>query len=94
MVKRKDVLTPEEKEYELLLGNVREVLKSRAGKAVIWHILSLGNIYSDSFTGNSTTFYNEGRRAIGLQVLQLLEDADPTLYPRLLLDNMNVKTEE
>ena len=93
MAKRKEVLTPEEKEYELLLANVRKVLKSRAGKAVIWHILSMGNIYSDSFTGNSTTFYNEGRRAIGLQILQLLEDADTTLYPRLLLDNINV-TEE
>ena len=93
MARKKSAVTQEEKDYELLLANVREVLKSRQGKQVIWHILSLSNIYSDSFTGNSTTFYNEGRRAIGLQILQLLEDADPTLYPRLLLDNINV-TEE
>lgn len=93
MARKKVAVTQEEKDYEVLLANIREVLKSRQGKQFIWHILSLSNIYSDSFTGNSTTFYNEGRRSIGLQVLQLLEDADPTLYPRLLLDNINV-TEE
>jgi len=76
----------DDRDFEVLKGNVREVLKLRAGKEVLWYILSLTNLYGDNFTGNSQTFYLEGKRAIGLQILQLLEDADPTAYPRLLLD--------
>ena len=42
-------------------------------------------LYSESFTGNSTTFYNEGKRSIGLELLQMLEDTDKTAYAKLLL---------
>ena len=76
----------ESQEYDVLCANVRQLLKTRQGKDVIWHILSLCNIYSDTFTGNSQTFYLEGRRSVGLQVLQLLEDADPLAYAELLLE--------
>ncbi len=83
--------TNEELEYTALLANVREVCKTRQGKDVVWYILGMCDIYSDTFTGNSHTFYLEGKRAIALQILQLLEDADSTLYARLLLDNQKRK---
>ena len=82
---KKSVIS-EDVEYNLLKRNVQEVVKTRQGREVIWHILGLCNIYSDSFTGNSSTFYNEGRRSVGLQILQLLGDADPGIYPRLVLE--------
>ena len=81
----------EELEYHVLLENVREVCKSRPGKELVWYILSLANLYGDNFTGNSQTFYLEGKRAVGLSILQLLEDADPTLYARLLLDKQKLE---
>ncbi len=71
---------------ELLQANVLELMKTGAGKKVIWHILGLCGIYASSFTGNSTTFYNEGKRDIGLDVLRMLEDADDTIYARLQLE--------
>ena len=71
------------------LANVRELASTRAGQEVLWRILELCNIYTDSFTGNSSTFYNEGRRSVGLQILAFLEDADPTIYPRLILQKLN-----
>lgn len=79
--------TDEEKEYHVLLENVRELLKSGSGKRVIWYILSFCDIYSDTFTGDRRVDYLTGRRGVGLSILQLLEDADPTAYPRLLLEN-------
>lgn len=94
MAKKIVELTQEEKDYRVLTANVREVAKSKAGKAFIWHLLGLANLYSESFTGNSSTFYNEGRRGFGLQILQLLDDADPTIYPRMILDNIEPKIEE
>lgn len=75
-----------DQDYAVLTANVRELLKLRQGREVIWHILSLTNLYGESFTGNSQTFYLEGKRAVGLAILQILEDADPTAYARLLLD--------
>lgn len=65
----------------------REVLRTKAGQKIVWEILAMCGIYSDTFTGNSQTFYLEGKRAIGLQILQAMEDADPTAYARLLLEH-------
>lgn len=83
--------TKEEQDYELLVANTRELLKTRPGKDFIWHILSICNLYGESFTGNSQTFYLEGKRAVGLEILQVLEDSDPTAYARLLLDKQKLK---
>lgn len=75
-------------EYELLVLNLKEVLSTSAGRNVLWHILDNAGIYASSFTGNSQTFFNEGRRNLGLYILSLMEDADPTCYPRMVLDNV------
>jgi hypothetical protein len=78
-------------EYDILCENVSMVLSTRQGKDVIWHILSLCNLYSSTFTGNSQTFYLEVKRVVGLDILKLLEDADPTLYPKLILEKQENK---
>jgi hypothetical protein len=77
--------TEDEKSHSHLLGCMREVLRSEQGKDVIWNILGMCQLYSESFTGNSTTFYNEGKRAVGLEILQLLEDVNPAAYADLLI---------
>ena len=64
---------------------VKRLLKTSDGRAFIWYVLSLCELYSSTFTGNSTTFYREGKRDIGLEILRLLEEVDPTAYPRLIL---------
>ena len=71
---------------------VGDVLKTKSGQKFIWEILSLCGIYDNQFTGNSGTFFNEGRRSVGLDIVQMMNDADPTIYPRLLLER--AKTEE
>jgi len=85
--------TKEEKEHLVLVANMRELLKTRAGKEVLWHFLSLTGVYSTCFTGNSTTFFNEGQRSIGLQIMELMDDADISAYPRLLLEKREVEDE-
>ena len=85
-------LTKDEKERAILCANVRRVAETEYGKEVIWEILGMCNIYGESFTGNSQTFFLEGKRSVGLEFLQLLEDSDPTLYPRLLLRNQKKST--
>ena len=75
----------EEIGYDTLVKNTRELLKTRAGQDFIWHTLSVCGLYGDNFTGNSQTFYLEGKRAVGLEILQLLEDCSKTAYAQLLL---------
>jgi len=77
---------------EKLEANVVSVMATPQGKDVIWEILSLCGIYDNQFTGNSGTFFNEGRRSVGLDIVQMINDADPTSYARLLLER--AKTEE
>jgi hypothetical protein len=79
------------KRYAALKANYREMLKTRAGREVIWHILSLCDIYTDGFTGNSTTFFIAGKRNVGMQLIEVMTDADPTAYPRLLLEHAHDK---
>lgn len=76
----------EELEHKLLIGNVQEVLKTGPGKETLWGILSLCGIYRDCFTGNAQTNMLEGKRSVGLDILQLIDEADPTAYAELLLE--------
>ena len=72
-----------DKAQEVKLANVREVLATRAGRDVIWEILEMTGLYVDnSFAAHAGT---EGRRAVGLQILELIEDADPKAYGNLLI---------
>jgi len=79
-------LSVEEREYMTLLDDTRRLASLPQGRSFIWHVLSLCELHSSSFTGNSRTFYNEGKRDVGLNLLQLLEEADPTIYPSLIME--------
>jgi len=74
--------TKEQKELDLLSANVRELMSSRQGKEVMWSMLSMCGIYS-SMPGE----FEAGKRQVGLDIMQMLDEADLTIYPRLLLEN-------
>lgn len=71
-------LTVQDPEYSALLHSYKEVLRSTHGKRVLLHILSLCELYSASDTG---------RRLVGLDILETLDNVHPTTYPQLLLDS-------
>ncbi len=66
-----------QREYDQLLTSFGDVFDTEAGKRVLWFILSECHIYQTSFTGNSTTFFREGERQIGLKVLGKMLEARP-----------------
>jgi hypothetical protein len=70
-----------------LLDDLRCVAGTPAGKRLLFAVLSMGNIYSSTFTGNSETFFLEGRRAVALELLSLMNEADPTMYVKILQEN-------
>lgn len=57
-----------------------DVLATKAGRLVVWHMLAECRLYSPTFTGNSWGNFQEGRRAVGLEVLARIHETDPRHY--------------
>lgn len=55
----------------------KEVLSTREGRMVVWELLKFTKLFAEAFTGNSQTFYNEGRQSVGKWVYKQI---DPDLF--------------
>ena len=75
--------TAQQREREIAAG-LGETLATKQGRALVHWLLAECGIYSTSFTGNSTTFFNEGKRQIGLQVLARVTKDHPEAYLTML----------
>lgn len=62
------------------LDDIKVVLSTKSGRRFYWKTLSDCGVFRTSFTGNSTTFFNEGKREIGLMLLADLMEADADKY--------------
>ena len=93
MSKQHDPIEQARTEHDNLVADVRYILKDSRARNVLWHILGICGIYDDTFTGNSQTFYREGMRRVGLDTLQLIDEADPSAYARLILEKLDERTE-
>ena len=73
--KRKD-----ERLRERELNDLRVVMSSVEGRRFVWRLLEKAGVFRTSFTGNSTTFFNEGMRNMGLMVLGDVHEAAADAY--------------
>lgn len=64
--------------------DLKWVLADKRGRRVMASLLTMTGLYKTSFTGNSETFFREGRRDIGLQILDRINSADPEAYVKML----------
>lgn len=69
------------------------ILTTPQGRRFVWDMLEFCGIYKDSFTGNSTTFYNEGRRSVGLWLLSEIAKAKPEALLEMMRANSTASTE-
>ncbi|MDI9505523.1 MAG: portal protein, partial [Bacillota bacterium] len=58
-----------------------------AGVRVFKKILADGGMFTTSFTGNSTTFFNEGARNAALRIFAAICEASPDAVKSLILDD-------
>lgn len=56
------------------------LMKLKEGRRFVWRMLSETGVYHSSFTGNSETFFKEGKRSIGLILIGELHTICPELY--------------
>lgn len=57
------------------LHDMRSVMDTVEGRRFVWRLLDRAGVFRTSFTGNSTTFFNEGMRNMGLIVLADVQEA-------------------
>ena len=69
-------LQNQEVKRERELNDLRAVLKTKQGRRVLRRILAQCRVLSSSFTGNSETYFNEGKRAVGIFIYQEIHEAD------------------
>ena len=62
------------------LEDVFTLMSTRSGRRFFWRMLSAGRIFAPVFTGNNSTFFNEGKREVMLEFL-----ADSQEFPDLYL---------
>lgn len=81
-------LTEREKRgRELELSDVAFILGSEQGRRFFWRYLTLCHVFETSFTGNNTTFFNEGERNIGLIMMADLNNSCPETYIKMLQES-------
>lgn len=64
-----------------------EIMGTAAGRRFVWRLLSQAGVFHSSFTGNSETFFREGKRAIGLWVMSEIDALCPESYALMVREN-------
>ncbi len=59
---------------------LRTVMATNQGRRYVWWLLDQCGVFRTSFTGNSTTFFNEGQRNVGLILMGDINAACPEQY--------------
>lgn len=74
----------------------RAVYATRAGKLVLYDILSKSGIYGASFSGENThtTNFILGQQEVGKRLIRELDSIDARFYPKLLLDMAEMREME
>lgn len=69
------------------IADTRFILSTQQGRRFIWKYLTHAGIFTTSFTGNSTTFFNEGKRDVGLKLLADVMEASPESYVSMMRES-------
>lgn len=64
-------------------SDLRAMLELPAGRRVLMRLIDGTGVFIRSFTGNSETFYREGRRAVGLDLVEHIEQVKPGSFAAL-----------
>jgi hypothetical protein len=69
------------------IDDVKEVLKTPAGRRFYWRWMGICGIFRISFNPNSNqTAFNEGQRNVGLSLLNDLNEADSAIFAKMQLE--------
>lgn len=62
---------------------LKNLLQTEMGRIVIWKLLSDCRLFQTNFTGSSETYFLEGKRAVGLNMLADIMRVDPESFIKM-----------
>ena len=71
--------------------DLKWIMSNKRGRRYIWKVLGFAGVYRTSFTGNSSTFFNEGMRNVGLRIVQEIHDVCPDHYLTMMKEGKDGK---
>lgn len=69
------------------VDDIKWLMGHEQGRRIAWRLLDKAGVYRTSFTGNSATFFNEGRRDIGLFLLGEVQSHCPDRFMMMLKEH-------
>lgn len=69
-----------ERRDQRVANGLKQILANADTRAWLWWLLDEMGPFQETFTGNSTTFYNAGRQAIGKRLVSQLLEKFPDEY--------------
>jgi hypothetical protein len=75
-------------------SDIAFILSHAEGRRFYWGLMKQCGIFKSSFTGNNTTFFNEGERNIGLKLLSDLNEIAPEAYVLMIKEDNLEKAKE
>ena len=69
------------------LEDLKFILQTPQGRRFVWRYLGVCGVFEISFTGNSETFFKEGKRNVGLMLLSDVNEAHPEAYLEMLKES-------
>lgn len=81
--RQKNQMERDGKKQQRFLDDVKWIISDARGRRFIWWLFCRCHMFESNMTGNSQTFFREGERNIGLQVLFHMNDADLNAFGRM-----------
>lgn len=70
--------------------DLKFILGTEQGRRLLWRYLGLAGVFEQSaHASGSWTYFNEGRRSIGLRLLTEITETDANLYLKMMLEHQN-----
>lgn len=73
------------------LDDMRWLMAHKQGRRIAWRILQEARTDLQSFTGNSETFFNEGKRSVGRYLKGKIEEASEDAFFVMKKENKDVR---
>lgn len=84
-----------ERRRERELSDIRFIIKSPEGRRFYWRLMSDAGVFRRSFNGDTVgTMFNEGRRSLGLDILNDLLEAKPAAFSEMQQEYASEKKRE
>jgi hypothetical protein len=80
MSRKKRIHPDQQFDEQQAASDLRAVMGTVPGRRLLWRLLARCRIYQSTFTGSSETFFLEGKRSVGLEVLADIHRHCPDLY--------------